>query len=157
MTRRYSQSGFYKTALLLFLSLYFLSVAQACKPKVEDEKRDQMVSSFTRIKKVFCKNLPISEDRIMLSQRLISVGVNDDTRFQIQEELQKEFDIPVPFKFLASKETVGTVVRYTANYKGKKLSQLLAEEKKKSKQETQPKEKKETKDAAESKPSENGE
>lgn len=104
------------TTGLSLLSLTSLSTGCG-RGEFKDEKRDAMVSAYDKVKKVLGKELHVSIDRLVINQNLAQIGVNEENRLKIQESLEKELGVKIPYSTLNPNETVGTIVRVAARLK----------------------------------------
>ncbi|MBI1269799.1 hypothetical protein GC174_05150 [bacterium] len=112
------------------LSLIALSaLSSGCgRGEFKDEKRDAMVSTYDKVKKVLGRELHVSKDRLVINQSLAQLGVNEENRLKIQDSLEKELDIKIPYATFNPNETVGTIVRVAADLKTKALAKKKEEE-----------------------------
>ena len=96
--------------------LLFTIVLTSCtkQPENNDPRRDQMVSSYSKVIKVLAKQLNLSKDRIMVNLSLEQLGVNDSNKLELQEALEAELGVKVPYSRLSGKSTVSSVISYVA-------------------------------------------
>lgn len=114
-------------ASLFLISLSSLS--SGCgRGEFKDEKRDAMVSTYDKVKKVLSQELHVSKDRLVINQSLAQLGVNEENRLKIQDSLEKELDIKIPYATFNPNETVGTIVRVAAGLKTKAMTDKEEEE-----------------------------
>jgi len=114
-------------ASLFLISLSSLS--SGCgRGEFKDEKRDAMVSTYDKVKKVLSQELHVSKDRLVINQSLAQLGVNEENRLKIQDSLEKELDIKIPYATFNPNETVGTIVRVAAGLKTKAMTEKEEEE-----------------------------
>lgn len=114
-------------ASLFLISLSSLS--SGCgRGEFKDEKRDAMVSTYDTVKKVLGRELHVSKDRLVINQSLAQLGVNEENRLKIQDSLEKELDIKIPYATFNPNETVGTIVRVAAGLKTKAMADKREEE-----------------------------
>ena len=113
------------------LSLLSLSsLTTGCgRGEFKDEKRDAMVSTYDKVKKVLGKELHVSIDRLVINQNLAQIGVNEENRLKIQESLEKELGVKIPYATLNPNETVGTIVRVAARLKSEAQEETVEEDK----------------------------
>lgn len=103
--------------VVLVISATFL-ISACTKKSFHDEERDKMVSIHKVVKKVLKDELQVDEDRLSISQNLGLLGISEDNKLQIQDELEKELGIKIPYSTLNAKGTIGTIVRYAAKHQG---------------------------------------
>lgn len=102
--------------LIIAILMVNLSTTACRKPSV-DQKRDKMVAASTKIKKVLGQQLGVSQDRLLINQKLGHLGINEENKLKIQAALEKELELKIPYQYLSEKSTVGTLVRFAAGEK----------------------------------------
>lgn len=108
--------------MMLSLVICTTSFSISCtKKSFKDEKRDRMVSIHKKVSQVLKEELDVDKDRLTISQSLGLLGVNEDNKLEIQDRLEKELGMKIPYSVLNGKGTIGTIVRYAVDHQEDKV------------------------------------